>query len=200
MSDDKHTVLDIVLEKSLQRAISLGEMLTDEQKQRILEARARALAQPISDIDVRSRDTLRVMSFHIGAETYAFPAASVTSVSKSIAITPVPCVPSFVAGITNQRGHIRSVVKLAQYLGLQPGEKDEYVVFAQHQDVEVAFIVSSLDEVTDIPVSEIKARPVNMSTRSNQFIAGVVPGGLILLDLQAIFSDDDFLVNDEIFA
>lgn len=192
-------ILDITLEKSLQRALGLGESLTEEQKQRILQARARALAQPIAETEEHSRDTLRVMSFRLGTETYAFPAASVTTVSKSIAITPVPSVPSFVAGITNQRGHIRSVVRLGQFLHLGfEYLQDEYVVVAQHEDMEVAFLVTSLDEVTDIPVKDIKPKPSTQS-HANQYVAGVVAGGLILLDLAAIFTDDDFIVNDEVF-
>lgn len=198
MNSEAPEVVDIALEKSIQRAIGLGETLTDAQKQRILEARARALAQPIAEAREGSRDTVRVMSFHIGSETYAFPAASVTAVSKSISITPVPCVPSFVSGITNQRGHIRSVVRLALFLGLGQGDGDDYVVVAQHEDMEVAFLVTNLDEVTDIPVTDIKPRPLNTNTKANPYIAGVVPGGLILLDLSAIFTDDRFIVNDEV--
>jgi purine-binding chemotaxis protein CheW len=198
MNSTPPEIVDLALEKSIQRAIGLGEALTEAQKQRILEARARALAQPIAQTREGSRDTIRVMSFHLAGETYAFPAASVTAVSKSIAITPVPCVPSFVCGITNQRGHIRSVVRLAQFLGLGQGEADDYVVVAQHDDMEVVFLVTNLDEVTDIAVTDIKPRPLNTNTKANPYIAGVVPGGLILLDLPSIFMDDRFIVNDEV--
>jgi len=200
MSEQRYTSIDLDLEQSIQRAIGLGEALTDEQKRRILENRARVLAQPISESEQLSGDMMRVMSFRIGDETFAFPAASVSSVDKSIPITPVPCVPSFVAGITNQRGHIRSVVKLAEFLGYHAALNiaDAYAVFAQYEDMEVAFIVTGLDEVTDIPVKDIKPRPVNTTSRANQYIAGVVLGGLIILDLAAIFTDERFIVNDEI--
>lgn len=187
-------------EQSIQRALGLGEELTPEQKRGILENRARMLAQPITDIDEQSGDMLRVLSFKVGRETYAFPAASVSSVNKSIAITPVPCVPSFVLGITNLRGHIRSVVRLALFLGFEDASEqaDDYVVVVQQGDMEVAFIVSELEEVTDIPVREIKPRPMASVSKASPYIAGVVPGGLILLDLAAIFTDDRFIVNDEI--
>lgn len=200
MSEEKHRALELSIEKALQRAIGLGEELTEEQKRSILETRARMLAQPISQTRPQSGDTLRVMTFRIGSEMFAFPAASVFSVNKSISITPVPCVPKFVAGITNLRGHIRSVVRLAEFLGYdQPeNQEDEYVVVAQHDDMEVAFIVSGLDEVTDVPVKDIKPRPVNPTSKANQYFAGIVLGGLILLDLAAIFTDERFIVNDEI--
>jgi len=201
---DEQTALDFNIDRALQRAIGLGEELTPAQKQAILEQRARALAQPINEVQERSRDTLRVLTFRINNESYAFPAASVFSVSKSIPITPVPCVPSFVAGITNLRGHIRSVVHLAQFLGydeLQPdhNHKDEYVIVAQHGDMEVAFIVSALEEVTDLLVNDIKPRPLAQGGKASQYIAGVVPGGLILLDLQMIFADERFVIHDEVF-
>jgi purine-binding chemotaxis protein CheW len=193
--------LDLTLDRALQRAIGLGEALTEDQKRRILEQRARALAQPISETEEKSSDMLRVISFHLGGETYAFPAASVFSVNKSIPVTPVPSVPDFVAGITNLRGHIRSVVNLARFLGLpevKSPDGEEYVVVAQYQDIEVAFIVTGLDEVTDIPISDIKPRPSGSGGKANQYIAGIVPGGLILLDLPAIFTDERFIVNDEV--
>lgn len=188
------------LERSLQRAIGLGEQLSEEQKRAILRERARMLAKPISDANQQSRDTLRILSFRIGEEVYAFPAASIYSVTKSIQITPVPCVPNFVEGITNLRGHIRSVVRLALFLGMEDAAKseDEYIVVAQHDDMEVAFIVSGLDEVTDLPVEEIKPRPMSGYSRASQYIAGIVAGGLILLDLAAIFTDERFIVNEEV--
>jgi len=189
---------DFLLEKTIQRAIGLGESLTDEQKQRILEMRARQLAQPISKTEDRTGDMLRVMAFRIGDETYAIPAASVFSVSKSVPITPVPCVPGFVAGITNLRGHIRSVVDLVKFLGLKTDIKPDYVVVAQYEDIEVAFLVTGLDEVTDIAIKDIKPRPPAGSTYAHQYMAGLMPGGLILLDLAAIFTDERFIVNEEI--
>jgi chemotaxis signal transduction protein len=70
------------------------------------------------------------------------------------------------------------------------------VLVAQHEDMEVALLVTALDEVTDIPVRDIKPRPI--SSGSNPYIAGIVPGGLILLDLSAIFSDERFIINDEV--
>lgn len=189
------------LERSLQRAIGLGEQLSEEQKRAILRERARMLAKPIADANQQSRDTLRILSFRIGEEVYAFPAASIYSVNKSIQITPVPCVPNFVEGITNLRGHIRSVVRLALFLGIEEENtrsEDEYIVVAQHEDMEVAFIVSGLDEVTDLPVEEIKPRPLSGYSRASQYIAGIVAGGLILLDLSAIFTDERFIVNEEV--
>jgi purine-binding chemotaxis protein CheW len=185
---------------NMARALSIGEQLTDEQKRGILRERARMLAKPISDASQQSKDTVRVLSFRIGAEIYAFPAASIYSVNKAIQITPVPCVPSFVAGVTNLRGHIRSVVRLAEFLGMEDfgSPDDEYIVVAQHDDMEVAFIVSGLDEVMDIPVEDIKPRPLTGSSRASQYIAGIVPGGLILLDLTAVFTDDRFIVNEEV--
>ena len=201
MSEDGQTI-NLSLEKAIQRAIGLGEELTDEQKRTILLKRAKMLAQPISEVDEMAGDTLRVLSFRIGEETYAIPAASVSSVSKSIPITPVPNVPSFVAGITNLRGHIRSVVELAHFLGFtleQTSEtKNDYVMVAQYEDMEVAFLVTGLDEVIDIPAENIKPRLLNSSNKANQYIAGIVPGGLILLDLAAIFTDERFVVNEEI--
>ncbi len=221
MTEKKYQTLDMSIEPAIQRAIGLGEELTDEQKRSLLQKRAQMLAQPISESEDQHRDTLRVLSFRIGDETYAFPAASVLSVNKSIHITPVPCVPSFVAGITNLRGHIRSVVRLAEFLGMQhlvdarrerlanaqkertPGgatinPDDEYIVVAIHGDMEVAFIVSGLDEVTDIPTQEIKPRPANLNSHAAVYMSGVLPGGLVLLDLEAIFTDNRFIINDEI--
>lgn len=192
--------VDSALEKSIQRAIGLGEEITEEQKRRILEKRARDLAQPISDSEDRSADTLRVLTFRLNKEIYAIPAASVYTVLQTVPITPVPCVPEFVAGITNLRGHIRSVVHLAKFLGLMIAEEEgeEYILVAQHGDMEVAFLVTGLDEVTDVPKKDIKPRPPATGGLMNQYIDGIVLGGLVLLDLAAIFADDRFVINDEV--
>lgn len=193
-------IVDLALEKSIQRAIGLGEEITEEQKRRILEKRARDLAQPISDSDNRSSESLRVLTFRLGKESYAIPAASVYTVLQTVPITPVPCVPDFVAGITNLRGHIRSVVHLAKFLGQTVAQDggEEYILVAQHGDMEVAFLVTGLDEVTDIPRKDIKQRPPSSNSHMNQYIDGIVLGGLVMLDLAAIFTDARFIVNDEV--
>lgn len=200
MNEQEIEVVDLALEKSIQRAIGLGEEITDEQKRQILEKRARDLAQPISDTKDRSVDTLRVLTFRMGKESYAIPAASVYTVLQTVPITPVPCVPNFVAGITNLRGHIRSVVHLAKFLGLHVAEEEaeEYILVAQHGDIEVAFLVTGLDEVTDIPRKDIKARPPSSNSTTNHYIDGIVLGGLVLLDLATIFTDERFIINDEV--
>ncbi|NJL95725.1 MAG: purine-binding chemotaxis protein CheW [Anaerolineae bacterium] len=198
MSNHPELFDQLLQEKSIQRAIGLGE-LSEEQRQRILEARARQLAQPVSRTGAASkRDSLRVISFRLGEETYAFPAASVYNVTRGISITPVPCVPPFVAGITNIRGYIRSVVNLAQFLGIVTSTPPDYVVVAQYKDMEVAFLVSGLDEVTDVPMQSIKPRPQVGGGLANQYMSGIVLGGLILLDLPAIFTDEKFIVDEEI--
>lgn len=198
MSEEHQNLDNFALERAIQRAIGLGETLTEEQRRSILEMRARQLAQPISRAEDGMSDTLRVITFRIGEERYAVPAASVSSVSKAIPITPVPSVPVFVAGITNLRGHIRSVVDLAKFLGVMLDEVPDYVLVAQHEDIEVAFLVTGLDEVADIPLMEIKPRPVVGTSLAHPYISGIVPGGLIILDLTTIFTDERFIVNEEI--
>jgi chemotaxis signal transduction protein len=81
-----------------------------------LPAAAEATADPSAD-----RDAGDAVVVHIGADRYAVPLPGVAEVGRAPALTRVPGLPSWVAGVANWRGRILPILDLGSVLG---GETD----------------------------------------------------------------------------
>ena len=79
--------------------------LTPEQKQQILNDRARILATETTEEDARE-ETMRIVEFSLAQERYAVEAIFVGGVHQVRHITPIPCTPSFILGVINVHGRI----------------------------------------------------------------------------------------------
>lgn len=89
----------------------------------ILESRARALAQVAADEN--DMETAEVVLFRLAHEIYGIETANVREVYPLKDLTPLPCVPDFVAGIVNVRGQVLSVIDLKRFFELpQQGMTD----------------------------------------------------------------------------
>ena len=89
--------------ETFQTALAHGVMSTPEEKQKILRARAQALARE-PEAEEAARRTLEVVEFLLAYETYGIESSYVREVYPLKAFTPLPCTPPFVLGIINIRG------------------------------------------------------------------------------------------------
>src|ERR1700722_14089268 len=89
----------------------------DTEDQRILRARAQALAR--SPVSVPSPSTmLELLEFRLASERYALETRHVQDVHPLRDLTPLPCTPPFVLGIVNVRGRILPVLDLKKFFDL----------------------------------------------------------------------------------
>lgn len=94
-----------------------AEGLTPERERAVLHERARQLARvPVVAEDGGLR--LEVVEFMLAHEHYAIESKFVREVFSLKNLTPIPCVPPFVLGITNVRGGILSVVNMHLFFEL----------------------------------------------------------------------------------
>lgn len=72
--------------------------------------------------DAPQREIPRVLCllFHVGDERYALPALDVHKVVEPPWVNRLPRLPPFVAGITQHRGRVLTVVDLATFFGRPP--------------------------------------------------------------------------------
>jgi purine-binding chemotaxis protein CheW len=78
-----------------------------------------------------------VMLVRLGGSSYALPVASVREVVRLPAVTRVPGLPPFVAGLTNVRGRVLAVLDLRQLLQLD-GPRGERLVILDGDSSEAA--------------------------------------------------------------
>jgi chemotaxis signal transduction protein len=72
--------------------------------------------------DAVGADEEQHVIFTLDGASYSFPITSVTEIVRPLAITPLPNVPEWMAGVANLRGDIISVVDLRRFFGLGEDE------------------------------------------------------------------------------
>lgn len=89
-----------------------------EERRRILEGRARAIA---SARETAAVATMPVVAFEVGGERYAVPVEEVFQVVDAGALSPLPAAPPWLLGAVVARARIVPVLDLRQLLGLDGG-------------------------------------------------------------------------------
>lgn len=171
----------------------------DAAARRILEARARLLAQPLPEPAV-SGDSLELLVFSRGGATYAVEAASVVEVVAPSEPTPVPWVPPAVLGVLNHRGRIIPVIDVGGLLESAAGEAAETALAVVVVAGEAWFGLQA-DSVAD--VQQIERRDVRPGTelgdgRRDGVISGLAAPMTAILDVEALARDPRVEVDDEV--
>ena len=93
--------------------MSIFEHFSEEERE-ILRIRAERAANAVRESAQEA--VFSALEVTIQSQSYALPIEVLTTVYENVAVVPVPCVPSFVAGIANIRGRILPVFDLAVLL------------------------------------------------------------------------------------
>jgi purine-binding chemotaxis protein CheW len=170
--------------------------------QHILEERARLLAQ-VSEEKTNEGEILHLTTFHIGGEYIGVPTSLVfeTQSLRTQFWTRVPNAPAFIVGVLNLRGHIYSIMDLASYLGLpsHPIPEKAHVLLVKGgrcvdgKEMELTILADDVPEVCMLPAASLQAHD-HVSTQ--EYILGVAPGMLVILDLERLLSDPRLIVNE----
>jgi Chemotaxis signal transduction protein len=173
--------------------------LSAEQKQQILLERAKQLAvrPPASQDDIRCID---ITCFRLQNENYAFESRYIREIVPVNHVTPLPCVPDFVAGIMNLRGRILSLLHLDKILGLMsatPNPKHQVVILS-NGTMEFGLLVEEILGVAEIPLDKIQDQLATLSEQAQRYLRGITPDRQILLDAHLLLSDPTLCVNEDI--
>jgi purine-binding chemotaxis protein CheW len=169
-----------------------------EIEQAILEARAKRIA------NVTKKDAdehlITALVVGIGSETYALPIDSLKTVHENIGIVSVPCVPSYVAGIANIRGHIIPVLNLGILMYGSEAVTDEHnaLIEVTNDTMTVAFLVEKVGEITAFSANTLSPVPAETEGRRIECLEGIFPDGTGLIDVQAILDDKALTVAENV--
>ncbi len=166
----------------------------------ILEARADALAQVATRETGPAAEAIEVLTFYLGAETYAINVAYARSARLLDQLTPVPCTPDFVAGVVNMQGSILSLLDISKFLGIRrEGITDlMQIIVVEAAGLRIGILANQVGEVTQIPLADLQEPPATVNGLSARYIKGVTLEGSILLDLEAVLGDERIIINDEV--
>lgn len=163
----------------------------------ILQERAERIAGRLGDTQ---QDMQTALLVKLGVETYAFALEQLVTIIEDVVITPVPCVPAFVAGVANVRGRILPVMDLAHLLGLPTPEARQLatLIVVAHEATSLAFKVEQIDDLVSLERSTIKPLPLDFDVARPEFFSGLTPEGYTIINTAVILGADDLIVDEHL--
>ncbi len=143
------------------------------------------------------------LTFLLADEMFAIGILSIREIIEYGVVTDVPMTPPFIRGVINLRGAVVPVIDLALRFGrpAQENTKRTCIVIveieAANGSQQMGVVVDAVNEVLEIPASEIEPPPEFGARIRNDFIKGMgkIDGKfVIVLDLNRVMSIDEVAV------
>jgi len=165
----------------------------------ILKKRAKALAVHDQPSDNTAGKALAVVKFVLAPDTYAIDASMVTEVILLRELTPLPGVPSFLAGITNVRGKIVSIVDLKKYLGIKQVGISEHnrVILLSDERMEFGVLTDAIVGTDEIFTETLLEIPNSRQIETHRHIHGITPDGILWLNIAGLLSDAGLIIDQK---
>jgi purine-binding chemotaxis protein CheW len=173
-----------------------------------IENSRKALAQDAAPSQQESRtilkeraaqELLEIIEFGLATERYGLESRFVREVYPLKELTPLPGVPPFVLGIVNIRGQILSIIDLKKFFDLPEkglGQLNTLIILCNEQ-MEFGILADDLLGVRSIALETIRAVPPTVSGIGAEYLRGVTPECLIVLDAEKILDDKKIVVHQE---
>ena len=186
--------------EAVQQVLAGGTEATREQRAEILRRRAAGLARAPTPVAV-DEDGLNVtlVEFRLSRERYAVEAAWVGEVLPLRHLTELPCVPPFVAGIINVRGHIMPVIDLRRFFDLpREGLSDTSRVVVLRASTEVAILADAVLGARSMALRDLQPGLPTLTGIREEFLKGVADEGIVILDAERLLADVKLIVNEDV--
>jgi purine-binding chemotaxis protein CheW len=228
--NNKHDTLDwkTIHERISQTSKSLSDMAENnpEVLERIWARRATQLEKVMTQVD-ESDERIQLAFFQLGWEIFAIDAQFVSTIRLATQVTYMPRTPKWVAGVTNLRGRILSVLDFQKFFDLpnptpQESKEDQttssthYLMVVETPDIEIACLADKVFGVEAIPINQVKDNTNIVHGIPPEFVMGVVeyqsrisyqsgnnpeggvPSLVVILNLIALLAQKQLIVHEEI--
>ncbi len=177
----------------------LDRGVSPDEQQRILKARAQALAREPRQ-EEPAGGYLEVLEFLLAYERYGIEMSWVRETLPLRDITPVPCTPTFVLGLINVRGQILSVIDIKRFFDLPAkGLTDLNKVIVVHgEGMEFGVLADAICGVRAIPLAELQPSLPTLTGVREEYLKGVTGERTVILDGKKLLSDRKIIVHEEI--
>jgi purine-binding chemotaxis protein CheW len=159
--------------------------------------------------------TVTLLVFRLNSEHYGINVSHVHEIYPRQQLTPVPRTPGFVAGVFSARGRILSVIDLRSFFGLpaptpshgrgQVEINQTKIIVVANTDtssettqIEVGLLVDEVIDVQTVFTEEIEAPLTTQDGIHAHHIRGVTSDLLVVLELNALLSDKQLVIKDEL--
>ena len=139
--------------------------------------------------------------FRLGAEEhYAVAYRHAVEIVQRTAVAPVPCTPPHIAGVMNLRGELVSVLDLKQMLSAVPAEYDATapILVVALGEVTVGLRIDEVLGQLLIDAAGLEPPLPSEGVRNLGWVAGVHGGTVTVLDVAALLSGGDLVVDERV--
>ncbi len=139
-----------------------------------------------------SAETLRIISFYLSGQEYAFEVEDAVEVLKPGVITEVPRVPAHILGVLSVRGEMVSVMDLKKRLNISTNgvsKRLARIVVAGGEEERTGFLVDGMGGVKEL--SLVSVEPVDdMGGLLKGVVAAKSGNGIKLLNVEKLLNPD----------
>lgn len=166
-------------------------------KKEILDERAKKNSQNnLARCDTADH-TVSLIEFRILPETYAIEEKYVSEVLSLRNLTEIPGTPSYLLGVINFRGKILSVLNLQIFLNKREkglAELNKLVVISDGK-MEYGIVSDGIFGQKNVDIKSIGNKPTNLDSSMEEFISGILPDGVILLDGNSLLNTSKIIIK-----
>ncbi|GAB4061656.1 chemotaxis protein CheW [Uliginosibacterium sediminicola] len=154
--------------------------------------------------DAAAAGQRQYLIFSLGGESFAIDILHIKEIIEFSSLTEVPLMPGFIRGVINLRGAVVPVIDLCARFGRGQTEvtRRTCIVIVELTDKgseeraihDIGVMVDTVNEVVDIPSSEVEPPPSFGAQMRSDFISGMGKYGddfVIMLELDTVLSVDD---------
>ncbi|HIJ90987.1 MAG: chemotaxis protein CheW [Desulfobulbaceae bacterium] len=139
----------------------------------------------------------KYLTFHLANEDYGIEIRYVTEIIGIQRITEVPDMPEFLKGVINLRGKVIPVMDVRSRFHMEAREYDDRtcIVVVNINNTSIGLVVDKVQEVIDIPESQVEASPEKGKGKRSRFLQGM---GKINDEVKILLNVEQLLYEEEI--
>lgn len=202
MSQNKHVQTEEVFEE-VHKLISelLNTSMTPEMQEKILIERAERLSRVDKIEDTGEK--MDAVIFQLGNDYFALEAQYIHEIRQIGEITPVPCTPDFVLGITSVRGSIYSALDIRKSFGAEEKQvsSESMFILTIWNKIEVCLLVDAVLEKRGIPKRDVKPIVTGSKNANLNYVLGFIllnDKMVTLIDWNSYIAQASIIVNEEV--
>lgn len=177
VNETKNNEMSIVAEVAVQEINSQLVEIESKKSKGKAPSDNRSKIVTADALDGEDEDTQldKYLTFCIGKTDYGIEIKFITEIIVIQKITSVPDTVQFIKGVINLRGKVIPVMDVRERLGMEARNYDDRtcIIVVNYDEVFVGLIVDTVNEVVDIPASDIDASPSIHSGGQSDYIAGM---------------------------
>lgn len=113
---------------------------------------------------------MQFVVFKLGFEQFALNTHRVQEIIEMMDITKVPKAPSYILGLINLRGSIKSLIDLSELINFPSEDKKENIIVLKLDEEEIGIAVDKVIEVIEFNESSVQT----LSSHSENYIKGIL--------------------------